>query len=562
MKTKKLRKIPTLVLLLLYALIALLPAAKADAHLSENGSVTYAIVKDEDSFRKYIDHDGAFSSCDEVKPDESSNHYKIVVDVPGDLLICPLADYVNAPFLTPKFELYSNFKMTSQIATYEFVISDLYDFKRCHVEPGTYYYRSLGGSPNYNRKRNTNVLTVYIGFIPDDESLVPSSDFPQYGGTRDNVATADYIYVNNSQELYDYINQNGMYSLQTILELHELSKVYAVTFDEPGDLMICPMVNEKPTPGFFSTEVSIYTNSDLSSVILNSAKAWENCNFEYYRITVNPGTYYLRAIGGAGPSWGNNVLTVYLGFLPSSGVFPADQGLQKDDGVCRQIQCAKVSDKQEYFDMARNSSNVAMSAMLELHELSEVYSFKVDEPGRLLVCGITDGRVSSGFYSPEIMIYSNAALSSQVIKQSSSKPENLYYSELLVEEGTYYLRLLGGTPNGNKKTATTNVYIGFIPTSEILRIDHIETTGAETEVVFSIVDSYDPDQSRALVRVVPGRVLPYNADNQDVWHYENMDNAIESHTFIAAENGIYTARICGNGLETYLLTFEITGIGD
>ena len=39
-----------------------------------------------------------------------------------------------------------------------------------------------------------------------------------------------------------------------------------------------------------------------------------------------------------------------------------------------------------------------------------------------------------------------------------------------------------------------------------------------------------------------------------------MENAIESHEFIATENGIYTARIAGVDLQTHLLTFEVTGI--
>ncbi len=36
-----------------------------------------------------------------------------------------------------------------------------------------------------------------------------------------------------------------------------------------------------------------------------------------------------------------------------------------------------------------------------------------------------------------------------------------------------------------------------------------------------------------------------------------MENAIESHEFVAPEDGIYTVRISGNGLRTFLLVFEV-----
>lgn len=557
---KKMRWIMILALVIAVGLIAGAPAAKADANLMENGSVQYVYIPDEDGLRQYIDADGLYASQEDIQSREVGNTYKVIIEESGDLVICPLSDHISYGQIKAEFALYSDFKLTSQLVSGQYTSSDRSGFLRVHVEPGAYYYRSVGGAPSSRRNDGKNTLTVYIGFIPDNPSSGKSVLYHEDKAETPEATVVSYAYINDKADLYNYINHNGKYSVQVHLGLHQASDPYSVVVEEPGELVICPMVMADPNSGMIKTIVSVYSNRELTSKILDSVIAQRGNRFNYYSVSVEPGVYYIQGVGGAGPSQGDNPLTIYLGLIPADGR-QVEQAYPTEDAADAFVKVIELTDENALADIAEKHLDPASSHTLRMGDVSDACAFRLDEPGKLVLAAVTTGRSGSGFYNTIISVFSDADLTSLIMRFSASDESKVQCSAKLVDAGTYYYQLIGGACRDRVEEENTEVYIGIIPSSDVFSVDHTEATATETKVSFSIAEAYNPDKYLALVRVVPGRVLPFDADNQDIWHEENMDNAIESHDFIATENGIYTARIAGPGLQTYLLTFEVTGIG-
>lgn len=535
-------------------------AAKADANQMGNGSVLYTFVKDEEELRHFIDNDVMYSSQDTVHMNEYTNLYKIIVNTPGNLIICPLSDYAVPQSIKPAIHVFSDFKMSSTLLSADYSSSDRSSMSLLHVDAGTYYYRSIGGACDLRRADRCNTLTVYIGFIPDDPAAAETSDVPQISEqTSDESNYIHYTLINHVNDLTDYIDHNGHFSIQESLEIHESGKPYAVKIDEPGHLVLCPVITREPNRSTYSTTISVFSNKDLSSKILDSIEAQASDRFDFYTTPVDAGIYYIQAIGGAKPDIGENTLTLYLGFIPSSSRFVAQNESVEQPDQISQTQYIPIQSEAEIKDAINSKTTPTNHFELDIHEVSEPFSFNVEESGKLIIAAITDGNTNPGLYKTELSLYSNSDLTSRILRHYASQEVDISYSEILVEKGTYYYRLTGGATDYGKK-AKTDVFIGFIPTSHVFSVDHIDVAGAEAKVYFYTAAYYDPDKYLAQIRVVPGHVFPYNINNNSIWQEQTMDNAIESHEFIATENGVYTARISGNGLSPYLLTFEVTGI--
>ena len=241
--------------------------AKADANQMENGSVLYTFVKDEEELRHFIDNDVVYSSQDTVHMNEYTNLYKIIVNTPGNLIICPLSDYVVPQYIKPAIHVFSDFKMSSTLLSADYSSSDRSSMSFLHVDAGTYYYRSIGGAHDSRRADRCNTLTVYIGFIPDDPAVAEIIDTPQINEqTSDESNYIHYTLINHVDDLTDYIDHNGHSSIQESLELHESGKPYAVKIDEPGHLVLCPVITREPNSSTYSTTISVF------SILL---KIWE-----------------------------------------------------------------------------------------------------------------------------------------------------------------------------------------------------------------------------------------------------------------------------------------------
>ena len=456
MKNRKCKILSLLALIITVSLISCICEVKADANVMDNGSVQYAVVKDEDGLRQYIDNDGAYSSRDEVKFEEYTNLYKIIIDEPGNLLICPLSDYISQVLIKPEIYLYSDFKMSSTLMSADFSASDRSPITLIHVDPGTYYYRSIGGAANDRRSDRKNTLTVYVGFIPDDPSSIKATKIPQSDIQETDNNFINYILINNAEELADYIDLNGAWSAQEKLSIHELGQPYAVQINEPGELIICPLVTQAPHMGIYSTDISVFTNKDLSSKILDSAKAQGSNRFDYYHVTVDPGTYYIQAVGGAAPSWGDNYMTLYVGFIPSSGQLIEKYEPVNDESHTSPIQYAIIQDENSIVSTLFNQETPASHHELDMHEVSELYSFTVDEPGKIVVAAITDGYASNGFYCTELSLFSNSDATSAILRHNACNDTNTTYSWILVDKGTYYYSIRGGATSTYEKKAKTD----------------------------------------------------------------------------------------------------------
>ncbi len=95
-------------------LCAGLMAAQADANLMENGSVQYAYLDNEEGLRQYIDADGMYASQENVKFGKYGKTYKIIIEESGELLICPLSDFIYSIYIKPEMQLYVAIGFMSQ----------------------------------------------------------------------------------------------------------------------------------------------------------------------------------------------------------------------------------------------------------------------------------------------------------------------------------------------------------------------------------------------------------------------------------------------------------------
>ncbi len=555
MMNKKWMILSMLVLVIAGCMMFSTCAAKADANLMENGSVNYVYIGNEDDLRQYIDADGIYSSQENLAMNETGNIYKIIIDEPGELIICPLTDYFVNGYIKSEFQMYSDFKLTSKVTSGYHVCSDRSEKTHIRVNPGTYYYQSIGGAYSSRRSDKKSTLTVYVGFIPDDISDDKITDM--HGGNNSSLPDGmpvEYINIKDKTELYDYINHNGKYSLQTCLKIHQVSEKYPIVINQPGELIICPLVKRSPSLGTYNTSISVYSNKELTSKIIDSVEAQNGNRFGYYTVQVDPGVYYLQGIGGGAPTLGDNPLTIYLGFISTDNQSVESIVYSEEDTTTPFVNVTVTTDKDMFAEIV-NDKKYTSTHMLKYDETTEKCAFHISEPGQLIVTAISPESGNTMRYA-QLALYSDSNLTSQIIRMPACNDTDVHFTTLLIDAGTYYYQLLGNTFNKTR----TDVYVGFIPTSSVISIDHIEPSETSEKVHFSISDSYDPDKYYALVRVVSGRVLPFDADNQDIWQLNSMENAIESHEFIATENGIYTARIAGVDLQTHLLTFEVTGI--
>lgn len=529
MKNLKSIFFPMVCIILMMALMIITPEAKADANLMENGSVVYAWIKNPDDLKNYIEDEGVYASYDYLQKEELSNIYKIVLDEPGQLLFAPLSTE------RAELELFSDYELNSSIAEIDSIESSREGFASFSLEPGTYYYRS-----HHIYNFSVGGITVFLGFIPDSSVLHDNST----------QATITYpeislIPVSSADELASYIDNDGEPSSSDHITNVEddRTQTYQFTVTEKGTLYVSPIA----TIGDY-VEISLFGNQDLSSRLL-----YQKCGLSsydsIYSIDLNPGTYYYFL-----DRWNTNFETdiyAFLGFAPESEPNRLDRYYSETSAETA-FDIPHVHSEEDFRQLISNGQ-FTLNDAIKYGKYSPVRSFKLTEQSLVYMYLESEGAQDKTYRG---YLYSDKSQISLIAEYNTVDTGIKTY---VLDAGIYYYfnyNYLG------LKNNALQTYLGYTPVSDIIRIESITPSNdhSTASVIFSIDENYNPDQYRAQVRVEQGVIKARSVLNTEIWKDQARDNAIESHEFIANENGVYTARISGNSLAPYLLTFEVTGI--
>ena len=522
-------------LLLCVGLALCTPAARADANLMENGSVQYTYIESEEALRHYIDNFGAYSVQEDIDGNtEYSNIYKITLDEPGQLIICPLARYRRSQTDNFKFFLYANYALTNELASIDTRTNDRQAMLHANVDAGTYYFRIKRKNSSYNAE-----LTVFIGFVPASGEMkadtVTEEALQKSNITYDAVSVTE---TENASHFAHLIDSDLAFASYDQLSGNEQSKWYQFTVEKPGELLVSLLDFRK------YSVIEVYSDATLSSKILY----WEgeaSTRNKFASVQLEPGTYYYRV-------YINNFNVsayVYLGFIPQDGVIDPATFVESPPRVATPLRIESIEKASDISSLI-SASKATLATSVTKNSYTTVYSFTVEENGMLYIAGNTG---SNG--SVDLSLFSNRDCTSRLLNNVDIWSEIEYYPVFL-EAGTYYISAYTDYNSYN-----LFLYMGFIPVSQIIAIDGMEADAEQCAVTFRVNEDYNPDLSRANIRVEPGYIHARSLADSDLWKESDRTNAIESHEFIATENGVYTARISGNGLDSYMFTFEVTAIG-
>lgn len=509
---------------LLVCLIVSIPKAIAGVNLMENGSVLYAWIKNPNELRAYIDEDGLSASDDELKKGEYSNTYKIIVDEPGQLVFAPLT---NEYFVS--LYLYSDFGLTSQVAKIDGIKSSQETLGLCEVNAGTYYYRLSG--------HGEGKVSVFIGFVPD--SGIINNIWSHNNNTVDYEGIKP-IQISTTDELASYIDHDGDSNSQDLVEKGQISDTYQFTVSNPGVLVIAPICPE------IGVTFRLFSNSDLSSRLLECDSIISSMD-GMKSVELQPGTYYYNVHS----DYYAASISVYMGFIENEDSrmdrYVAEVDHSDETAIARINNIEAF--KQQILDGDFTYSDKITKAMN-----SEKRKIVLDETSLLYIFSTADKMgVNLHLCSDNKLV---SCLNTMESKEQNQNNHTVY--SLLLDPGEYYLYSFS-----QYYDAKTYVYLGYVPSSDMFSVKSIHLSDDKTSAVveFNIAEEYNPDEYKGMIRIEKGIVRARSIGNKAIWKDDTRENAIESHEFIATENGIYTARLSGNELQTYLLTFEVTGIG-
>ena len=531
MKKARWFSFPITCLFLMLLLMITVPGAKADANLMDNGSVAYAWIKEPDELRAYIENEGIYASYDYLEGEELSNVYKIVLDEPGQLIFAPLSPDRTA------VELFSDYALKVSLGKFESTENSRGTFTSFSLEPGTYYYRSHHKASVYH-----SGITVFMGFLPDSSVLHENKTQSAIKYPEVNLVS-----VSSPDELASYIDNNGEPTSSDRIEekaKNGLTPTYQFTINEKGTLYVCPIA----TLGSYVT-ISVFGNQDLSSRLLHE-KCDKSSYGNIYSIDLDPGTYYYFL-----DRWNSYYQTniyAFLGFTPKDVTNRQDRYFT-DNVAEGTIEIPHVQSAEEFRQFLQNGQYVFKDAT-KINKRGPVRSFSLAEQS-LVYWFIDTNRTSGSSYDG--YLFSDKNLISKVGEYTITTRE---FQTYILDAGTYYYYNYNHT--GTRDSDEARTYIAYTPASDAIRIEStaLSDDKKSVTVIFDIADEYNPDQYKSQVRIENGVVKARSILNADVWKDDTRDNAIESHEFIATENGVYTARISGNSLSPYLLTFEVTGI--
>lgn len=136
---------------------------------------------------------------------------------------------------------------------------------------------------------------------------------------------------------------------------------------------------------------------------------------------------------------------------------------------------------------------------------TDLYKLIIDEPGRLIVCPLTDNEGSIRF-----KIYSNFGLTSLIdqVDDISSDANTEDYGDIHLDAGTYYYR--GERWNGYG-SATWTVFLGFIPDSGKVNPDENQL-GKNTNTNYPHVDTIPISSASDLCEYIDNDGVPSSLD--------------------------------------------------
>ena len=371
---------------------------------------------------------------------------------------------------------------------------------------------------------------------------------------------------------------------------------YRIVLKEPGALIVSPVAEGA------EASVQVFADFRMTEELLSVRSGTEPV---YGAVFLREGTYYYRARTES-PAADACTVSVYVRFLPETSMKQkateeAEAGLWVPRADCVPVFADQLSRSSEaVFATVKSGDELAWFICHGMYTNVRVrfsptvhcprYTVRLEEDGHLIVM-IPGGKHAS------VRLF-NEANGGLPVKTETVDSDALggCVTAVTLKAGTYQFDVIP-EKDSDLKELNTLAYLGFIPgfgtegfngsavesawpvdisgsqaenisgpktekePFSVKKIRYSDDT-SEAEVTFGVPKEYDPEWMRAVIRVVPGVVMARDAEcAAKVWHEENYENAIEGTTFRTSENGVYTARVSGNGLEPVQFFFAVEHIG-
>ena len=277
--------------------------------------------------------------------------------------------------------------------------------------------------------------------------LVASGTFFSHIMAEDVFNTgAEIIRISNEDDLRDYIDSNGVPSSEDHTYGHDtFGNVHELQIDEEGELVICSLgINLVGNP-MGDIVFQMYSDFELTSQVIKE-DVQKSSRSEFIHYSAKPGTYYYRLNQWNGYS--NEYLDIwnrtFIGFIPADGVV-ADEDINErsyEDASYEEIEIIPVRDDVDLCTYINSDGIPSSEDHTYGHDtFSDTYQFSVNEPGELVLCVTTSNLNNDPCGDITIQLYSDAALTSEIVCQDVQSNVFGEYIHVPVTPGVYYYRL-------------------------------------------------------------------------------------------------------------------------
>ena len=299
--------------------------------------------------------------------------------------------------------------------------------------------------------------------------------------TKDNGSVI-YKEIKSSEQLMDYIDNDGAYSSQDTIETDwkGYTDIHKIILSKDGTLVVCTLDKD----GYSDFELF----SDISLTYgFDTARSNPSDRIAYQTYELKAGTYYYRNSRRNG--YNPLTVTTYLGFIPKDGKIDTNSGktstTTRNENVVDVTLINTPADLDAYID-EDGSFTSQDTITTKWSGEGKVFQFTVEEAGWLFLKSICN---DSGI---DMNVYSNVDLTSKIA--SAHIPTEINEKDPLavyLTPGTYYYQV---SRRNGYKVANITSYVAFLPSSARISVEDVVLSKDKTyaTVTFSYDESYLP----------------------------------------------------------------------
>lgn len=308
--------------------------------------------------------------------------------------------------------------------------------------------------------------------------------------------TVQYAYVENEQAFRNWIDNVSVYSVkEKVTDNKTESNIYKVRFDEPGQILVCPLDNALDR--YYLSSFHIYSDFQLTNEIA-AMKAISNDREGLLIQGVDTGEYYFRFTKVKN----DHTLTVYIGFIPDSGVMRTDtvteEAIAKSNIEYPEVQHTYITDSTDFAKKIDNGlQNSNCERIDETRTWGPVYQFTVSEPGTLRVLPISSDA------SDLFALYTDANLTSRILLEDTRKSNRDSFYDTVLQPGTYYYRFRSGY-----YATECAAYLGFIPEDGINKQETVIMSPKRTSAAVNPIYIHTVNELENLLPVFSATISP------------------------------------------------------